>query len=94
MSGGVSVAYVFVHLLPDLSERQVELSQSFAISFLEHHFYLLALVGLAVFYGLERVVSVSQQTNIGDHPDMGIYWLHIASFSLYNTLIGYLLFHR
>ncbi|MGB3403990.1 MAG: hypothetical protein WBA77_15000 [Microcoleaceae cyanobacterium] len=94
MSSGVSVAYVFVHLLPDLSERQVELSQSSTISFLEHHVYLLALLGLSVFYGLERVVSLSQQTHTDEDHKMGIYWLHIASFTLYNALIGYLLFHR
>ena len=94
MSSGVSVAYVFVHLLPDLSERQVELEESSPIAFLEHHVYILALLGLVTFYGLERVVSVSQQTTTGDRPQLGVYWLHIASFALYNALIGYLLFHR
>lgn len=94
MSGGVSVAYVFVHLLPDLSERQVKLSQFYILSFIEHHVYLLALLGLAIFYGLERIVVISQQTHTDNRHKNGIYWLHIGSFTLYNALIGYLLFHR
>lgn len=99
-AGGVSVAYVFIHILPDLSEHQEVLAETAVLSFLEYHVYLMALVGLAVFYGLERLVSESQQRNSeaakegSNTSDIGVFWLHIASFALYNALIGYLLVHR
>jgi hypothetical protein len=63
--------------------------------------YLVALLGLAIFYGLERMVKSSQKRGAlpatGKElstPSMGIFWLHILSFGVYNTLIGYLLVHR
>ena len=97
-ASGVSVAYVFVHILPDLSEHQEVLSDMAILGFLEYHVYLMALIGLAVFYGLEQVVRESQDRNPEaakkNTPDIGVFWLHIASFVLYNALIGYLLVHR
>ncbi|MDP9369024.1 MAG: hypothetical protein M3Q03_12220 [Chloroflexota bacterium] len=58
MVGGVSAAYVFVHLLPDLSEAQETVAEAAGERFsgLENHVYLLALLGLATFYGIERGV--------------------------------------
>lgn len=99
-AGGVSVAYVFVHILPDLSQRQevIEQTGSLGTVYLEHHLYLLALLGLAVFYGLERAAKSSRQHNhkegVGDATSAGVFWLHMASFAIYNALIGYLLIHR
>ena len=99
-AGGISVAYVFVHILPDLAEEQQTLREAAgeSLSFLEYHVYLVALVGLGVFYGLERSVKASRRrTGIKGQPgvaDTGIFWLHISSFALYNALIGYLLLHR
>jgi hypothetical protein len=102
MAGGISVAYVFVHVLPELEEAQQRIGEQWQeLPAAEHHIYIMALVGLAVFYGLERVVSVSQQrqagsrrSKIGETTSVGIFWLHISSFALYNGLIGYLLTHR
>ena len=93
MASGVSVAYVFVHLLPDLNEQQEVFSELEILSFIEHHIYVMALVGLTVFYGLERTVVQSKRSD-DDRTEAGVYWLHISSFALYNALIGYLLFHR
>ena len=99
-AGGISVAYVFVHILPDLAEEQQTLREAAgeSFSFLEYHVYLVALVGLGVFYGLERAVKTSRRRTgvkgrIGT-ADAGIFWLHVSSFALYNALIGYLLLHR
>lgn len=100
IGSGVSVAYVFVHILPDLSEAQQTVQQGFntELAFLEHHVYLVALVGLSVFYGLERVAKNSrnrnQEAGNGDVTTAGVFWLHITSFAIYNALIGYLLLHR
>lgn len=92
MASGVSVAYVFIHLLPDLGEQQEFFTESEIFSFIEHHVYLMALIGLVAFYGLERMVTESQRQENCNEVDAGIYWIHIISFALYNALIGYLLF--
>ncbi len=61
MAGGASVAYVFLHLLPELAEGQEMLTKnlSLPLAFVEHHIYLLALLGLSVF-GLDRLAKGSQ----------------------------------
>ena len=100
IAGGVSVAYVFVHLLPDLAEEQEAIREAVGetFSFLEYHIYLVALVGLATFYGLERAAKTSRRRRRGadreDSAGAGVFWLHISSFTVYNALIGYLLLHR
>lgn len=101
-AGGISVAYIFIHVLPELQQWQetfVEETTLQAIEFLEHHLYLIALLGLAIFYGLERAAKLSKQSHRSatgnDMPhNTRIFWIHIFSFSIYNFLIGYLLFHR
>ncbi|MGM9500635.1 hypothetical protein [Desertifilum tharense] len=100
LAGGASVAYVFVHIFPELSKGQQTLeSVSYAaLGFLEHHVYLVALGGFSVFYGLERLAARSRQYNqksgMGNFTTLEVFWLHIASFAAYNALIGYLLLHR
>jgi hypothetical protein len=65
---------------------------------LESEIYLVALAGLAVFYGLERYVrgarAETRRTGGEDRSAGGVFWLHIGSFGVYNVLIGYLLLHR
>ena len=100
LGGGISVAYVFVHLLPELGEGQEAFERADLpqlIAYLEHHVYLLAFTGLAIFYGLEQMARRSQDrgTAAGDRAtEAGVFRLHMASFSLYNLLIGYLLLNR
>ncbi len=93
-AGGVSVAYVFLHLLPELHEGQETLAG--IIESLSSHAYLIALVGLLVFYGIERYAL--QHRNRGKGSDEAappsVFWIHIVSFALYNLLVGYLLLHR
>jgi hypothetical protein len=100
MAGGASVAYVFLHLLPELQEAHGYVSENIhpSLSFIEHHIYLIALIGLAVFYGLERMVQTAPKQE-SERPGQvraseSIFWVHIGSFALYNTLFGYLLLHR
>lgn len=92
MSGGAAVAYVFLHLLPELAAGQANLEAADWV-FLKPstEVYLVALTGLAIFYGLERAAVVSRSE---DEASPGVFWLNIASFSVYNFLIGYLLLHR
>jgi predicted membrane protein len=104
MAGGVSVAYVFIHVFPELEAAQATLQQAAgeSLAFLEHHAYLVALAGLILFYGVERKVRSAQRER-GERPGpgegetttgMGVFYLHISSFAVYNALIGYLLVHR
>ncbi|MDQ3924476.1 MAG: ZIP family metal transporter, partial [Actinomycetota bacterium] len=63
--GGISVSYVFVHLLPELAEGQETLAEALdegrGLDFLQNHIYLIALLGLAIFYGLERLAASSRR---------------------------------
>jgi hypothetical protein len=98
-AGGVSVAYVFVHLLPELAAGQESVSRvGNLLGVTERHVYLIALLGLAVFYGLERMTKESkwqqEETRGEEKASAGIFWIHIGSFAVYNLLIGYLLLHR
>ena len=97
ISGGVSIAYIFLDILPELGRAQEELqhSEQAIVTYLEHHVYLLALLGLAIFYGLEKLVIRSRtlrQKHFGEdctHP--GVFWIHMISFAVYNGILGYLL---
>ena len=104
-AGGVSVAYVFVHVLPELAKGQAaiegeageggEAAAGPMLEFLEHHVYLVALVGLAVFYGVEKH-SLSARRRRDEHEGEdrttdAAFWLSITSFAVYNAVIGYLL---
>lgn len=96
VAGGVSVSYVFVHLLPEIDAAQEavgNLTTGFMAS-LEHHAYLLALLGLVVFYGLERRSRRSRTTRGAAASETRTAWLAISSYAVYNAVIGYLLVHR
>lgn len=97
-AGGVSVAYVFVHLLPELAEHQESINEgteatSGLLSAIETHAYVIALIGLALFYGVERYAR-SAAGERGTATPMPVFWTHLGAFALYNVLIGYLLLHR
>jgi hypothetical protein len=80
IAGGVSVAYVFVHLLPELAAGQEDLGRALrdvvrdspsggGVRFAERHVYLIALTGLTAFYGLDKLAKRSRgQTALGDAP--------------------------
>lgn len=91
-AGGIAVSYVFVHLLPDLNTHQqvLEKADNGVLQFVENHAYLMALFGLAFFYGLENMVSRETKKK-QSHAGSGIFWIHIGTFFFYNMLIGYLL---
>ncbi len=96
IAGGTSVAYVFVHLLPEAAHFSAQIEQ---VGGVERPIYVAALAGVVVFYGLERwavIKSPDDATGRGEGgdatepPDL-VFWIHIGSFALYNALIGYLL---
>ena len=88
LGGGVAVAYVFVHLMPELATGGKELSDANVVSFAptpvaEALLFLVALVGLVLFFVLDvraeegRVSSVSA------------YRIHLVSFAIISGLYAY-----
>ncbi len=104
LGGGISVSYVFLHIFPELEQAQQHLAEQAALAFIESHAYLVALAGLLLFYGLEHRIKArgplptEGEAGSAERPatraGMSLFWLHIATFSLYNALIGYLLVYR
>jgi hypothetical protein len=100
-AGGVAVGYVFVHLLPELNRGGEAIAAVLGglLPSTDHFEYFVALVGLIVFYGLDRLAKTSRgQTEEKDTGEAkgspAAFWLHIGAFAVYNVLIGYLLVHR
>lgn len=99
-SGGVAVAYVFLHVLPELAAHEATFAQALDLpgEAAEAWVYALALLGLAVFYGLERLAKDSRARSRAaggdDRVEGELFWLHLGPFALYNLMIGYLLLHR
>ena len=96
IAGGVSIAYIFLDIFPELGKAQEEIEHGvgFFVKYLEKHVYLLALIGLATFYGLEKLALRSrayrQKMHDEDCTQSGIFWIHTLSFAIYNTILGYL----
>jgi hypothetical protein len=98
-AAGVSVAYVFVDVLPELGAQHRAFLEAVghSVLFAEQRIYALALVAFVTLYGLEHIVLASRQRDRGvAETGVGgvVYWLHIAGFAAYSGLIGYLLVER
>lgn len=94
-AGGISVAYVFVHVLPEVGAAGETIDRSASpIAAVEHHVYLVALVGFTVFFGLERFVRSRTRERGAERGGRGVFWVHVWSFAGYNAIVGYLLVHR
>lgn len=95
-AGGVSVAYVFLHVLPELSEGQEAVGEIGALEAVSHHVYLVALVGLVLFYGVERAALIDRnhERTSSEATSPAVFWLHVGIYSVYNALVGFLLVHR
>ncbi len=93
--GGVSVAYVFMHLIPELAAHEAKLRMEPSMIGSETRVFAMALVGLVAFYGLELMARRAGRGQASDRQrSVALFWVHVASFALYNGLIGYLLLHR
>lgn len=98
-AGGLAVAYVFLHILPELASYGETFAERLGTgdTAAEELVYGIALAGLAFFYGVERMLLVSGDAGreAGRKvPGAGVFWLHIGAFTIYNVIIGYLLMHR
>lgn len=91
-AGGTAVAYVFLHLLPELTEGNESIDEALG-EVLRHTpltdlaIFLVALIGFTLFYGLDRLAR-----RCGEHgarPAAGAFWLHLGSFAVYNAVLTY-----
>jgi len=96
VSGG-SIAYVFLHLVPELTHYQHVAEEAHLIPWLEnvdYVTYVSALLGITVFYGINQLSEKSERENRKrknlTRPSETVFALEISAFALYNGLIGYL----
>ena len=92
-AGGLAVSYVFLHLLPELAAgnrevREVLGDEGEQSPLLGLEVFLVALVGFMLFYGLERLAERSRSEGRGSGS---VFRVHLASFVVYNAIIGYTL---
>lgn len=101
IAGGISVTYIFLDAFPELQDYQMHVnSKALSIpGFEEMEIYLIGLLGLTFFYGLENKTRESQQSGResesgNEKKNLGVFWAHLGSFAIYNFIIGYLLLNR
>ena len=92
-ASGMSVSYVFLDLLPDLSQRQATIDALGILSLLDRHVYILALLGLVVAFWIERrPAKLRRQRRRSGGPDQtgpAVCRLSIATSVIQNGAIGY-----
>jgi len=100
-SAGVAVAYVFIHLLPELasvSEEFVEISEGRELPYPQLRIYAAALVSFVLFYGLSRMISWSRLTAGEADRESALEGIHYhllaGSYALYVLVVSYLMAHE
>jgi hypothetical protein len=98
-AAGVSVAYIFVDVLPELAAQQkvfVTATGHVGVLFAEGRIYMLALFAFVVMYGLDHMVLASKagQRESATEESLPIYGIHLVGYATYSGLIGYLLVER
>lgn len=78
--GGISIAYVFIDLLPKIGKSELVVQASLAgfFPFFERHVYVLALAGFLTFFAVDRT----------EHQKEGFFF-SLFSYALFNFLVGY-----
>lgn len=97
-AAGISVAYVFVDVLPELSSHHQKLIETALAGIIpaEQRVYFAALVGFVFFFGLQNFLMAPDGADSGPHRvrGKGAFALEIAGYALYSFLVGYLLEER
>jgi len=98
-AAGISVAYVFVDVLPELELQHKILVEKAGtrMLFVEQRLYVLAMLSFVVFYGLEHMVLVSHERGpqaLSAGRADAVFRLQLAGYAAYSALIGYLVVDR
>lgn len=99
VAGGISLSYAFLRLLPSVGAAQPTLEEAAEdigpLRWMRYHAYVVTLLSVLVFYGLERLVKRTREEERarppGEVPRPGVFWLQIGNFAVINLLIGALL---
>lgn len=81
VAAGISFAYVFVDLLPSLEKGQPILKNAFGeiIPYFDRHAYLIALLGVLFYYGLQTPSSNNSSRS---------FWYKVSGYILFNFFVG------
>lgn len=95
-AGGVAVAYVFVHLLPELAESQRLFNEAGRrLPFTTVHVYVFALAGFLFFYGMDAWAAADEGADAGSAKGTGKrrgYHIRLVAYAAYAGFVSYLLF--
>jgi hypothetical protein len=88
---GMSAAYVFVHLMPELAEARQVFAESISsvVRYEGMSVYLCALLGFLLFYGLETLRTQREGTSEAEEDGRNLR-LHVVGFVGYVGLMAYL----
>lgn len=96
-SAGASVAYIFVHLSPELGQARdvfVRETENLGLPYAWYGVHLATMLGFVFFYGLEKYVKSfdtgSFQT-VEKHREGRVFWIHVCVFCVYAWLVSYLM---
>lgn len=80
-AAGISFAYVFIDLLPELEKGQSVLKRSFGeiLPYLDRHTYVIALLGVLFYYGLHTQSTTSSNRN---------FWISLSGYWIFNFFVG------
>lgn len=96
-AAGVTVASVFVDVMPELSLHNRRMVEYAGAHFLagEQRIYALALTAFVVLYGLSNWTLASPARTSEEAKKAEIVgWIHVGGFAAYSWLIGYLISER
>ena len=91
-SAGMSAAYVFVHVMPEMHDARQAFAESVSVQLRYEGMgiYFLGLIGFLVFYGLDHLrakLKESESAGTG-------FKIHVGGFAAYVWMMAYLLRHK
>lgn len=94
-AAGMTAAYVFVRLLPELHGARESYTEATSLPLYYEGMliYFVALVGFLLFYGLENLRSKLARPANGEQGGRRAFRIHLGGFAAYVALMSYLLVH-
>lgn len=95
-AAGMTAAYVFVHLLPELHDARQDFAAMATIDLRYEgmSIYFLSLLGFLLFYGLDHLQLKLSVPAEGEAGERRAFRLHCGGFAAYVALMSYLLVHN
>ena len=99
-AGGVAITYVFLKLLPELTEAQQKMEEHHPSAgwVRGHLLFIVALAGAVVLFGIERAAKRTKRDRKRrgeeERSAAWVFWAHAVVMAAYVAFIGYLLFRH